>query len=194
MAIGGSTSTTSRRRGGRFDGDRLSIKSNTLGGKRCFRKEEHPKCKCGMYAIVTRSQTVENPSRVFFGCPYFKENQPYCDFFHWFDNVFGYVNDNVSDRSELACLNDSIDGVGLHNSLDERVKLMGFRVVNLVVVSNDLMTYNIWSGYDDILVNVALYIYFFLETFRPGVGINVKSLEAVPLDAAAIVFAEIPAG
>ncbi|KAL4372267.1 hypothetical protein AHAS_Ahas06G0248700 [Arachis hypogaea] len=72
MVIGGSTSTTSRRRGGRFANDRLSIESTTFGGKRHFRKEEHPKCKYWMYAIVTRSQTVKNLNRVFFGYPYFK--------------------------------------------------------------------------------------------------------------------------
>ncbi|KAL4307755.1 hypothetical protein AHAS_Ahas16G0310000 [Arachis hypogaea] len=72
MVIGGNTSTTSKHRGGRFASDRLSIESTTFGGNRRFIKEEHPKCKCRMYAIITRSKTVENSNRVFFKCPYFK--------------------------------------------------------------------------------------------------------------------------
>ncbi|KAL4316998.1 hypothetical protein AHAS_Ahas15G0341100 [Arachis hypogaea] len=66
MTMGSSTSTTSRHRGGRFASDRLSVESTTFGGKRRFRKKEHPKCKCGMYVIVIQSQTVKNSNRIFF--------------------------------------------------------------------------------------------------------------------------------
>ncbi|MED6223837.1 hypothetical protein PIB30_077988 [Stylosanthes scabra] len=32
-----------------------------------------PKCYCGGYAILYRSRTRNNPNRLFFGCPFFRD-------------------------------------------------------------------------------------------------------------------------
>ncbi|MED6187046.1 hypothetical protein PIB30_072657 [Stylosanthes scabra] len=44
-----------------------------------------PKCYCGVYVILYRSRTRNNPNRLFFGCPYFRGSIPYCSFFMWLD-------------------------------------------------------------------------------------------------------------
>ncbi|MED6139526.1 hypothetical protein PIB30_084634 [Stylosanthes scabra] len=44
-----------------------------------------PKCRCGVYAILSLSKTSSNPNRLFFGCPFFKGRLPHCKFFMWLD-------------------------------------------------------------------------------------------------------------
>ncbi|RYR60546.1 hypothetical protein Ahy_A04g017602 [Arachis hypogaea] len=54
-------------------------------------KGQHPKCGCGLYAIVSKSRTPDNPGRLFFGCPKYKqEKQIHCNFFVWFESVFNF--------------------------------------------------------------------------------------------------------
>ncbi|MED6174042.1 hypothetical protein PIB30_065172 [Stylosanthes scabra] len=45
-----------------------------------------PKCRCGVYVVLYMSKTVNNPNRLFFGCPFFKKARlPHCKFFLWLD-------------------------------------------------------------------------------------------------------------
>ncbi|QHN84900.1 uncharacterized protein DS421_16g532720 [Arachis hypogaea] len=46
-----------------------------------------PKCNCQLYATIYKSGTVENPDRLFLGCPNYRDNLPYCKFFRWLDDV-----------------------------------------------------------------------------------------------------------
>ncbi|QHO38234.1 uncharacterized protein DS421_4g118640 [Arachis hypogaea] len=54
-----------------------------------------------------------------------QEKQGYCDFFVWFDEIFGYLVDDVVENSSLAsveiCVGE-IFVVGLNFSLEERIK------------------------------------------------------------------------
>ncbi|MED6145106.1 hypothetical protein PIB30_021915 [Stylosanthes scabra] len=45
-----------------------------------------PKCRCRVYTVLYMSRTANNPNRLFFGCPFFKQaSLPYCRFFEWLD-------------------------------------------------------------------------------------------------------------
>ncbi|RYQ95161.1 hypothetical protein HN51_045187 [Arachis hypogaea] len=126
MASGGTTSTGSWRRCGRSISSELSADNGTTGfGRGRLRIGEHPKCKCRTLALICRSRTADNPNRLFFGCPYFKEKQGYCEFFAWFDEIFEYVMDDVVEGQRLASVDTGAGNKGvvsLNNDLDERVK------------------------------------------------------------------------
>ncbi|XLR03057.1 hypothetical protein S83_069255 [Arachis hypogaea] len=126
MASGGTTSIASRRRCGRSISGELSVDSGMTGfGRGRLRKREHPKCKCRTYVVICRPRTQKNSNRLFFGCPYFKEKQGYCDFFAWFDEIFGYGMDDVVEGQRLAFVDTgAVDEgvVSLNDGLDERVK------------------------------------------------------------------------
>ncbi|MED6131851.1 hypothetical protein PIB30_013814 [Stylosanthes scabra] len=44
-----------------------------------------PECNCGTFVVLFMSSTLENPNRLFHGCPYFKTPAPHCKFFAWLD-------------------------------------------------------------------------------------------------------------
>ncbi|RYR71121.1 hypothetical protein Ahy_A02g005417 [Arachis hypogaea] len=46
--------------------------SNASEGKKA--KFQHPKCKCGTYAVMQQSGTAKNPDRIFLGCSYYGVN------------------------------------------------------------------------------------------------------------------------
>ncbi|XLR13812.1 hypothetical protein S83_041750 [Arachis hypogaea] len=126
MASGGTTSSRSRRRCGRSITGELSADSGTTGfGRGRLRKEEHPKCFCRTLAVICRTRTVENPNKLFFGYPYFKEKQGYCEFFAWFDEIFGYAMEDVVEGNRLASVDTSAGDKGvvsLNDGLEYRVK------------------------------------------------------------------------
>ncbi|QHN93661.1 hypothetical protein HN51_052323 [Arachis hypogaea] len=128
MASGGSMSVASRRRGQKTIDDVFSVDSGSTGFRRGRLRREHPKCKCRTYAVISRSRTGENPNRLFFGCLHFKEKQGYCDFFVWFDEIFGYLVDDVVESNGLASVETCVGeefGASLNYSLEERVKQLG---------------------------------------------------------------------
>ncbi|QHO21105.1 uncharacterized protein DS421_11g343770 [Arachis hypogaea] len=86
----GSTSSWSRRGGrhGGSNGNGLKYAENSKVEKVEFSKGQHPKCLCDLYAIISISRTPENPGRLFFGCPLYKEKLPHCKFFAWVDQLF----------------------------------------------------------------------------------------------------------
>ncbi|KAL4326678.1 hypothetical protein AHAS_Ahas13G0024100 [Arachis hypogaea] len=126
MTSGGTTSTGCRRRCGRSITGELSADSGTTGiGRGRLRKGEHPKCFCRTLAVICRSRTAENPNRFFFGCPYFKEKQGYCEFFAWFDEIFGYAMEDVVEGHRLASVDTGAGDEGvvrLNDGLEDRVK------------------------------------------------------------------------
>ncbi|RYR49669.1 hypothetical protein Ahy_A07g036199 [Arachis hypogaea] len=97
---------TSSSREGRFvheGGENLSLS-----------KGQHPKCLCGLYAIISKSGTIENPGRLFFGCPRYNdldvaEKLSYCKFFVWVDMVFDLNGKNVG-LKEVAVTDDLVGG------------------------------------------------------------------------------------
>ncbi|RYR62696.1 hypothetical protein Ahy_A04g020416 [Arachis hypogaea] len=126
MVSGGSTSVASRRRGRKSINDVVSVDSSSTGfPKGRFKRGEHPKYRCRTYVVISRSLIAEKSNTLFFGCPHFKEKQGYCDFFVWFDEIFGYLVDDVVENSRLAsveiCVGE-IFVVGLNFSLEERIK------------------------------------------------------------------------
>ncbi|QHN83001.1 hypothetical protein HN873_071802 [Arachis hypogaea] len=87
MASGGNSASSYRQRVIRGSGD-SSASSASSGPKFGITRGENPRCHCGSYAIVVEFGTDKNPRRPFFGCPYYRENLPHCEFFIWFDEVF----------------------------------------------------------------------------------------------------------
>ncbi|QHO51938.1 GRF zinc finger protein [Arachis hypogaea] len=59
--------------------------SNASGGKKL--KFQHPKCKCGSYAIMQGSATAKNPERIFLGCCHYRTERPHCNYFMWLDEL-----------------------------------------------------------------------------------------------------------
>ncbi|RYR02923.1 hypothetical protein Ahy_B06g081752 [Arachis hypogaea] len=61
-------------------------------------KFQHPKCKCGTYAVMQQSGTAKNPDRIFMGCANYGMEQRHCNFFVWLDELiakrFGNEDDN----------------------------------------------------------------------------------------------------
>ncbi|QHN83349.1 uncharacterized protein DS421_20g704010 [Arachis hypogaea] len=70
--------------------------SNASEGKKA--KFQHPKCKCGTYAIMQESGTAKNPGRIFLGCSNYRSEQRHCNYFVWLDeliaNRFAHEDDN----------------------------------------------------------------------------------------------------
>ncbi|RYR57174.1 hypothetical protein Ahy_A05g022911 [Arachis hypogaea] len=59
--------------------------SNANGGKKV--KFQHPKCKCGNYAIMQGFATAKNPNRIFLGCCHYCTEQPHYNNFMWLDEL-----------------------------------------------------------------------------------------------------------
>ncbi|RYR01304.1 hypothetical protein Ahy_B06g080170 [Arachis hypogaea] len=59
--------------------------SNASGGKKV--KFQHPRCKCGSYAIMQGSATAKKPDRIFLGCCHYRTEQPHCNYFTWLDEL-----------------------------------------------------------------------------------------------------------
>ncbi|QHO38505.1 uncharacterized protein DS421_4g120960 [Arachis hypogaea] len=70
--------------------------SNASEGKKA--KFQHPKCKCGTYAVMQQSRTAKNPDIIFLGCSYYGMEQSHCNFFVWLNKLiakrFGNEDDN----------------------------------------------------------------------------------------------------
>ncbi|MED6215064.1 hypothetical protein PIB30_109662, partial [Stylosanthes scabra] len=83
-------SSGSRRCAGGGDGWSEKSSSSTQGAFRTNAGDKKdrvaPKCHCGVHAILYLSKTVNNPNRLFFGCPFFKKaTLTHCKFFLWLD-------------------------------------------------------------------------------------------------------------
>ncbi|XLS79240.1 hypothetical protein HN51_063465 [Arachis hypogaea] len=83
-------------------GDGSVSSDSAHGGRFRVAKGETPRCHCGAYAIVVESGTEKNPKRPFFGCPFYREKTPHCDFFVWFDRVFQCDGHGREDDDALA--------------------------------------------------------------------------------------------
>ncbi|KAL4276657.1 hypothetical protein AHAS_Ahas20G0229100 [Arachis hypogaea] len=72
MATMGITSSMNRLRGGSQSTEKRSVGGSASVGRNRSKKAYHPKCKCGSYAILSRSRTIKNLNRLFFSCRYYK--------------------------------------------------------------------------------------------------------------------------
>ncbi|RYR42421.1 hypothetical protein Ahy_A08g038898 [Arachis hypogaea] len=62
--------------------------SNASGGKKL--KFQHPKCKCGSYAIMQGSAIVKNPEWIFLRCCHYRTERSHCNYFMWLDELIFY--------------------------------------------------------------------------------------------------------
>ncbi|MED6143424.1 hypothetical protein PIB30_005998 [Stylosanthes scabra] len=90
-------------RSGRSGGGGRSERSSSTQGVYVptVGEERHgvaPKCCCGVYAIPYLSRTESNPNRLFFGCPFFKGNLPYCRYFMWLDEFTANIASEAAGR------------------------------------------------------------------------------------------------
>ncbi|XP_020965747.1 uncharacterized protein LOC110266124 [Arachis ipaensis] len=127
--VSGESSAASSRRRGRLSQDSMGERGLS---KIDFAKGKHPNCFCGYHAIICKSTTTENPGRLFFGCPMYKENQPYCKFFAWVDTVFdlSFKKAAVKEPSELQ------DLVGIVGGFQDRLIELQNRVYALEMCQN----------------------------------------------------------
>ncbi|MED6168808.1 hypothetical protein PIB30_014930 [Stylosanthes scabra] len=93
------------------------------------------KCYCGAYAILYRSRTRNNPNRLFFGCPFFRQaTAPYCSFFMWLDKhcmKLG-VSKHVKDGDGADYVNEDFAVI----KVEERVALLENRVAAIEKIRN----------------------------------------------------------
>ncbi|MED6159408.1 hypothetical protein PIB30_042104 [Stylosanthes scabra] len=94
-----------------------------------------PKCYYGLYAILYRSRTYNNPNRLFFGCPFFRQGSIlYCSFFMWLDKHC----------AQLGVLKPVKDGVGGEDAddhfavikVEDKVALLEKRVAAMEKIRN----------------------------------------------------------
>ncbi|RYR01940.1 uncharacterized protein At4g04775-like [Arachis ipaensis] len=165
MASGGNTSVASRRRGWRTIDDVFRVDSGSTGFLRGqLRRGEHPKCKCNTYAVISRSRTTENPNRLFFGCPHFKEKQGYCNFFVWFDEIFGCLVDDVVESSRLAsmetCKGEEF-GAGLNYTLEERVKQLEEMLIKRNEDSSKIKKDSVFRLFSSVIMGALVVVILF---------------------------------
>ncbi|RYQ84768.1 hypothetical protein Ahy_B10g104245 [Arachis hypogaea] len=97
MATMGITSSMNRLRGGSQSTEKRSVGGSASVGRNRSKKAYHPKCKCGSYAILSRSRTIKNLNRI---------KLSYCDFFTSFDTIFNHL---VDDAVEDGGLEDRVN-------------------------------------------------------------------------------------
>ncbi|KAL4315317.1 hypothetical protein AHAS_Ahas15G0173000 [Arachis hypogaea] len=68
--------------------------STSLGSRK--KKWVIPECNCGTYVVLFISRMELNPTRLFFGCPYFKISAPHCKYFAWLDEYVSSFNEDAS--------------------------------------------------------------------------------------------------
>ncbi|MED6219335.1 hypothetical protein PIB30_034853 [Stylosanthes scabra] len=105
-----------------------------------------PKCYYGVYAILYRSRTRNNPNRLFFGCPFFRQGStPYCSFFMWLDKHCAQLGilKAVKDGAGAEDVNDHFAVI----KVEDRVALLE----NKVAAMEKLRTVNWWI----VVVNVV---------------------------------------
>ncbi|MED6144829.1 hypothetical protein PIB30_019073 [Stylosanthes scabra] len=82
------------------DGWSATLGSTGSAGACAMKKKKKkfvaPECDCGAFAILSMSSTLENPNRLFFGCPYYKTPAPHCRFFAWLDEYVALFNKEVN--------------------------------------------------------------------------------------------------
>ncbi|XLR06975.1 hypothetical protein S83_034913 [Arachis hypogaea] len=101
MAAGKSCGSSYRRRV-KASGDGSVSSASARDGRFRVARGETPRCHCGAYAIVVESGMEKNLKRCFFGCPFYREKTPHCDFFVWFDRVFQCDGHGGEDDDALA--------------------------------------------------------------------------------------------
>ncbi|MED6112656.1 hypothetical protein PIB30_063586 [Stylosanthes scabra] len=96
-----------------------------------------PKCSCGAYAILYLSKTVNNPNRLFFGCPFFKGRLPHCRFFMWLDRYTAKLGNDASGKcaEEVEDVSDQFSRMQCEWRFSELEK----RVACLEKKKNDLL-------------------------------------------------------
>ncbi|XP_057728972.1 uncharacterized protein LOC130944601 [Arachis stenosperma] len=126
MASGGSTSVASRRCGRRTMDDVFSVDSSSTSVRRGrLRRGEHPKCKCRIYAVISRSRTTEVRISCSLAVLTSRKSKNIVIFFVWFDEIFGYLVDDVVESRRLASVETCVGeefGASLDYCLEERVK------------------------------------------------------------------------
>ncbi|KAL4299798.1 hypothetical protein AHAS_Ahas17G0136900 [Arachis hypogaea] len=75
-------SRSTRRQRERNEGSGGNCRGDSTHG-RGFSNKIMSKCNYQLYTTIYKSETVENPDRLFLGCPNYRisDNLPYCKFF-----------------------------------------------------------------------------------------------------------------
>ncbi|MED6111843.1 hypothetical protein PIB30_056119 [Stylosanthes scabra] len=108
----GGGSSASRRSSGGAGGERSSSSTQGFVAAKVGNERDGvaPTCDCNVYAVLYLSKTVNNPDRLFFGCPFFKIKKNHCKFFLWLDEhaaKFGRV-------AGAPAVKESRDDVDVH--------------------------------------------------------------------------------
>ncbi|MED6189109.1 hypothetical protein PIB30_092531 [Stylosanthes scabra] len=87
--------SASMRSAGGGRGDRSSAETQGFFAAKVGHERDRaaPKCHCGVYAVLYLSKTSTNPNRLFFGCPFFKEEEDDMDEHFWRLDIEKRVSD-----------------------------------------------------------------------------------------------------
>ncbi|MED6225509.1 hypothetical protein PIB30_094416 [Stylosanthes scabra] len=91
---------------GKGDSEGWSAMKGSSESVRALKKKSKflaPECNCEAYAILFMSLTLENPNRLFYGCPYFKTPALHCNFFAWLDEYVASCGAEMNKAVYLGC-------------------------------------------------------------------------------------------
>ncbi|QHO16017.1 hypothetical protein DS421_10g299950 [Arachis hypogaea] len=130
----------SRKRGSGRDtlndeGRSISVSSVGSAGARKKKRFVAPKCNCGIHAILFMSSTQLNPNRLFFGCPYFKEQTSDHSLHGRNPKQNQLLDAAVLMEEKVSKLEDRVSGLELHMKNSRHVKcIRGFSYPLMAVV------------------------------------------------------------
>ncbi|XLU64431.1 hypothetical protein S245_023640, partial [Arachis hypogaea] len=92
------------------------------------------------------------------------EKQGYCDFFIWFDEIFGYLVDDVVDRRRLASVETCVGeefGAGLDYCLEERVKQLEEMLIKRNEDSSKVKKDSVLSLFSSVIIGALVVVIMF---------------------------------
>ncbi|RYR53678.1 hypothetical protein Ahy_A06g028888 isoform C [Arachis hypogaea] len=105
------------------DEDRsISVSSVGSAGARKKKRFVTQKCNCGIYAILFMLSTQSNPNRLFFGCPYFKEQINDHNLRDWNPKQNHLLDAAISMEEKVTKLEDRVFGLELQMKNSRHVK------------------------------------------------------------------------
>ncbi|XLT86324.1 hypothetical protein S245_008405, partial [Arachis hypogaea] len=92
------------------------------------------------------------------------KNQGYYDFFVWFDEIFGYLVDDVVDKRRLASVETCVGeefGAGLDYCLEERVKQLEEILIKRNEDSSKVKKDSVLSLFSSVIIGALVVVIMF---------------------------------
>ncbi|MED6201055.1 hypothetical protein PIB30_091283 [Stylosanthes scabra] len=165
--------SSSNRDGGRggVNGEGGSATLGSSESAHALRKKSKflaPKCNCGTYAILFMSSTLENPNRLFYGCPYFKTPAPHCKYFAWLDDYVASCDEEVT-KHAIHGRGKQID-TQQQTDFERIVKELEDRVIGLEMQLRDDKHVKSGSGFSSVSLMVVAFVFGAFENLIRALG------------------------